>query len=874
MNLLNATNQIKKTVIYLFFCTLTLSAFAVNDTTITVNLCYPDDKSSINNVILSNLSQSLPTIKDKPCLTYKLSFNYEITATNIRTFYRNVKVESIVVYQRFSIRELLMPVDLTITVSYFNNKLLIEKQDVKQVISQDGLLCNYQIPQGKTINRVEITIKKFDLSPLMLDKIIERQQIIDEYYSADIQLKLVEEDLKKIKFDQTDNSEQYQEITKKSLTTVSRIKAKNFEQSLFLNEYDPVKLISRLNAISSQSISAQKKLVVQIPNIEREYYKSGVTALQKKDTVSALRFFYQAIDAASDFALPYIKLADIEIDKNNFPEAIRLIHLVDKNTVLDSLAVIEASTSLNNIINNMLDDVKLTRLQGNFDEAMLQLDECYELCSSISFYTCSGLLDIEKKEIISAIFAKIVKQIEIHLNKRKYDDFLMIVDSAYQYQILYSVLLKNRELLFKCLNASYSTLVAYGEKTMDINVSAAIDALMTSKKLCQKYREVTCKEEANALLKTAFTAYYDQMIEEAFLLFNAQHIASADTLQRKAESYCIEQDLNISKRHIELQHLIYQYHYNTIIDNIINERYADCNALKMADSATTLLNRYKLKETGNELTAYRKAVQKCCYSIVGIAEKCLITKDFNGVISNLDRAINLKQKYNVDLDPELERRIIELRDLLFIARCQKSKFYIDIQLKSADSFQSKKEFPFAVNALKNAAKLVEKDTECGFGADDIKERIKYLTPISQYQTDYEKIYDYIQEHKFDKAISQISKIEKVYSDSLLIHFEIERKSFLSIVIEYDYIPFTIAVAEYLAEEGYYEESLELLNLLYSKNIESHLTKKIQENLGRNIAARDKEELQNDDDKKDAVYKYINNDTKWFRTFVKTYHKNI
>ena len=51
---------LKTSLAMLVFLLMLQFAYPVNDTTIVVTLYYPDESSQMNNVILANLSQSLP----------------------------------------------------------------------------------------------------------------------------------------------------------------------------------------------------------------------------------------------------------------------------------------------------------------------------------------------------------------------------------------------------------------------------------------------------------------------------------------------------------------------------------------------------------------------------------------------------------------------------------------------------------------------------------------------------------------------------------------------------------------------------------------------------------------------------------------------
>ena len=181
----------------LVFLLMLQFAYPVNDTTIVVTLCYPDESSQMNNVILANLSQSLPKEGDKPCLKYNITLESKISQNSVTTLYNNAKVTNTVVFQEFSLRDLMLPVTAFLEIEFYSGQTLIEKKELQFEMKQNGLCFTYNVPEGKAVTNVKYKIPKIELGQAMLDRIVARQQIISDYYTADIQIKLVEEELQK-----------------------------------------------------------------------------------------------------------------------------------------------------------------------------------------------------------------------------------------------------------------------------------------------------------------------------------------------------------------------------------------------------------------------------------------------------------------------------------------------------------------------------------------------------------------------------------------------------------------------------------------------------------------------------------------------------
>ena len=299
-----------------------------------------------------------------------LEVQYNIREQNFSKFcyhsLHNAKVTNTVVFQEFSLRDLMLPVTAFLEIEFYSGQTLIEKKELQFEMKQNGLCFTYNVPEGKAVTNVKYKIPKIELGQAMLDRIVARQQIISDYYTADIQIKLAEEELQKIDLDNIENNEQYQTVSQKSLATVERIRKKRLDETLFLNEHDPLRLMPRLNELENFAQGKKIELTQQTDNIGQEYYRLGVAALQKNDTVNAINNFNKAIEVEPRLSMPYVKLASIELSRRNQNKVIEIIRFVDKNTDLEPPTNEESSLLINTVITEMVEDARLTTTRQPF----------------------------------------------------------------------------------------------------------------------------------------------------------------------------------------------------------------------------------------------------------------------------------------------------------------------------------------------------------------------------------------------------------------------------------------------------------------------------------------------------------------------------
>ncbi len=839
------------------------------DTTLTLSLCYPDANSQMNNAILANLAPSLPKEGNKSCLKYKIVLSYEISQTVVKVYYKNARVDHTVQFQNFSLRDLMFPVNTTFEIEFFSGSTLIDSKEVAVQVEQSGLFFTYTIPSGKSVSRVKAKISKIELGQAMLERIVARQQLIGEYYTADVQIKLAEQELKKVDPNKIENNEQYNDITRKVLATVERIKAKKFNEKLFLNESDPVKLAPRLNALYDQAIVSKNRLASQTANMGKEYYRLGIVSLEKKDSVNAIQLFNKAIEVEPKMAMPYVTLAAIEANRRNFSKTFELIQFVDKNTTCNDSTKAASKSIIFSILNEMVEDARLSRQQNNFSDALIQIDSCYKICESISFLECPGTVDIERNSIYTSLLEQFINQNTKILQSKNYSEFIIKTDSLYHYQEQNASFFTNRALVFEHLNQSYQLLIKTAEENFSGNPTESLDALMASKRICETYNEVSCNPRVNDLISSVFGNLYESMVDEAMLLFNAQELGGADSLQQKAYEYCQQQKLSISEKHLKLIKLLQENKYIKIIDAVEALHYRGCQSLYMIDSAMRLRSVYNFAPRDNEAKVQKWAAEQCIAQSISDAEKSLIAKNFDQVTTFLNKAENLAKTHQIEFDQPTGARIAEIKGLLEQGICSEIKFSIDVQLNSAEIHLRNYEYPFASEALKKAASIVRKNANCGFTTDDIEDKIKYYQKPVEFQLEWEKVIDDIQLHRFELAATKILELEQRFSDSVLSPYNLQIKTIITFTKEYDYTPFTLGAIEYLAEHGKTEMALDLLYFLYEKEVPEHLTDNAQDKMGRSLAKRDVAK-QKDGNPKDIAYQYIRHDEKWFKKMLKSY----
>ncbi|HON18388.1 MAG TPA: hypothetical protein PK990_04380, partial [Salinivirgaceae bacterium] len=725
-------------------------------------------------------------------------------------------------------------------------------------------------PSGKKITRVDYSVTKIDLGQPMLDRIVRRQQFISDYYSADIQIKLAEEDLKKIDLNNPDNNEQYQDFSRRVLKIVDQIKGKKLAENLYLNENDPLNLMPRLNALQNNAIDTKRKLVKQVADLHIEYYRLGLASLNANDRSKATEYFQNAIEIDPKFSAPYVRLAEIEMKQANTKKCLEwLVKANNTNNHPDSVKLM-AQKVVDELIRPKLDDIKLFRAQKNLTDREQLLNECLSIFDTIPMISIPPVLITERNAFYSDWLEKKISDNHQIIRNKEYSRYLDDCDSLYRFHNQFINYFNNRTRVEQHLSQIYGELLSKAESIITANPMEALDILVLSENLCQKYSFINCNPRSKELIAGVFGKLYEDMIDEAYQLFNAEKIRQADSLQQKAFNYSKQQNVPISSKHLTLIRLLRERTYLDIFLNIEQNKYKGCQAKEMADSAILLRNTFNFSPITKEKALTLKAAELCVVQLINSADKNIVAKRLTEAEINLSKISDIQRSYGLTLSNEHEARVAELKGMLMQNRCLEQKFSIDVQINAAEIHQKERNYIAAEIALNKALELVKKGAaECGFKGDDLQQKFAFVQKPATYQKEIDEIIENIQRHQFEKAISQYEKVTEQFSDSLLRMFGLTLLPMEQFAKTYDYTPFTLACIEHFAIHGKTETSLELLYFLYEKEIPEFLTDKAQDALGRSLAKRDVAKNK-EANPTELVYGYTRHDPKWFKKLIKSY----
>jgi len=835
--------------------------------TVTYNLCYPDNAHPLNNALLTNLMSALPRVNDKPCITFEatFSFKYRVAGSNFRTeiFCDRVQLAHPLTFQRFDLSDKIFPVTAKVDVKIDEQTKSFEHQ-LKAGAKMGDMLTPDQ-PQ-----KFKIEIVSVQTGQEVLSRIVEKQQHISAYYTADTQIKLAFEELSTINPDSLEMLDQYLEITRKNFAIVDRIKKKELYKHLNLGENDPLNVYDRTNELHKANFEAKNALLEQTSNLGEEYLRLGLESLNQKDTATALEYFNTAIEVDSMLAGPYVEKAKIDFNRGKLVEIIDQIRFISAHTTHHSGNREDMVEMIKYIESQLIDQAEAQNKQEHYHEALTLMDSAEHICNSIQVVVCSDMINVARSHSWRGLLNQhIINWFDI-ISRTQYSELPNVVEETFQFRKDHNKWLTTNELLYTNMKIVQDTLISVATKHEDDDPEKALEALYAAREICNAYVEIPCAENLDERFKVAFQKSYKKMLNEAEAALQDSLPNRADTIQTKAMRYIKAQKLQPTQKHREIIDRIAQQRYALLIEELRNVKLADKKSITLLDSALTIRKKNGIDEARDENFQRTRLLTDYVTSLAEKAERMLRAEQIviaTELVQEIDWVLN---RFNFVLNDSQQDFVNKLREKIGRQACYKRHKKLSIYTIAAEKFMVRKDYPHAQESFEKALTLIKNNPGCGFNAEKLKQELKRIADAAAYQRHVKVFRDSAVNNNFESAIAEYDVIKNKFNDSLLKPFDLEFQTLANAAQETNYLPFMHHAAKVLAERGQPNESFGLITVLYKSDFDYQLSKPAQEALGASLAKEFY--IKDPSDESAQLYEGYVIDKKWSKPFKKAFKR--
>lgn len=835
--------------------------------TITYNLCYPSDNAPLNNALLTNLMSSLPKTNAQSCISFKatFSFKYRVTGVNYRTeiFCDEIEVGHNIVFQRFDLAQLLIPVQMQ-----FDAKI-----DDQQKSFDHKLRSGIKVGEILTPNQpqtFELVINSVIIDNDLLTRVVEKQQHISAYYTADTQIQLAFEELSTINPDSLQYIDNYLEITRKKQAVATRIKEKELYAHLNLGEKDPLDVYKRTNQLEKKIFDTRNALTQQSNNLGEEYLRLGLESIQQNDTVVALEYFNKAIEVDPLLGGAFVEIAKVDFSRKIFPSVIRQIRFISAQTTHHSGNRTDMNTMIKFIENQILEEAEQQNQKEHFHEALTLLDSAEHICSSIQVVVCSDMINVVRSHSYRGMLNEyIINWFDI-VSREQYGELPQIIEETFDFRKNNNTWLTTNELIYVNLRIIQDSLLVLAEKNRVAAPEKALEALFAAREICSTYTEIACPADLDAHFKAAFTQTYEKMLTQAEAALNDSLPNRADTIQRKAAQYCRAQNIDITNKHKTIIQQIEAQRYQLLIVQIRLVNVVDKHSVLLLDSLLVIRKRANIEQAKDENFHRTRLLTDYVAGLTEKADRMIKAEQFIIAVQLLNEIDWVVNRFGYVLSSEIEAFIVSLRSKVGSQACFDKNKKLQIYLLAAEIHLKRKDFLHAEQSFNKAKSLISKNSECGFDLENVKKQLAKIEQAAYYQRDVRKIKSLAVDNEFEKALEVYDALIMVVSDSILQRTELQLDKIGDLAIQLNYLPFIQYTAKVLAERGYPNQSFGLITILYDSEFNRELTEPAQKELGASLAKEFF--IKNPSVESSQLYLGYILHKKWSKPFIKAYKK--
>ncbi|MEJ8758000.1 hypothetical protein WG947_13395 [Pontibacter sp. H259] len=392
--------------------------------------------------------------------------------------------------------------------------------------------------------------------------------------------------------------------------------------------------------------------------------------------------------------------------------------------------------------------------------------------------------------------------------------------------------------------------------------NAALQAFGAARELCNRVGGLGCNLPA---LRDgegrAATGVYKNIIAEGKRELSRNNMAQADKIAEDALRFQSEYRdvLPQPTEAIELQNQVKYTYYVEHIDkgkSYLNSKNYTA-ALSQFDAALNLQDTYTFKEIAELGTLVQKAAKPVLLAELQTGYQQAMNNQLTDARALASKAIAMQGRYGLAKDKEVVGKYNLLRDRIITQECQNAQNAYDDHLQQAKELARSKQFLAADKAYLAALKVASDNTVCQLADFTAKDGREAILPATRYQQMLEDINRFVASSRYTEALQTYNQAEKHYKAYEVNRFGLDHISLYNYAKETTKLPFTAEVVQYYASQGEEEVAINLLTILLQKDYKNRKTKKVQEQLGKQLASQDVQ-LGLKDDAEALAMKHTNN----------------
>ncbi|MCX2738529.1 hypothetical protein [Pontibacter anaerobius] len=414
----------------------------------------------------------------------------------------------------------------------------------------------------------------------------------------------------------------------------------------------------------------------------------------------------------------------------------------------------------------------------------------------------------------------------------------------------------------------YSAHITEGNRfTTRGEYSNALEAYAEARDLCSTIGGLRCNMQAlNDGEARAATGVYRSMVDNGKRLLSRNDLQEAERVTQQALTFQRDYDYVLhqaTEASDLLNQVKFQYYLGFIDEG--KRLLAQQNhraALGQFEEALVLEQNYTFRPIQELRPLSQRAAKPVLLAMLTEGYEQAMQNRLSHARQTAADATSMQERYALVQDAEVQSKYKLLRERIFTQECINTQAVYDKHFQNARELISQKKYIAADQAYEAAIRAADEKSECGIATFTAKDGRTSIAAAASYQRKLEEASHLISRKSYNEAIAVYEEAKAFYLAQQVNKFGLDHISLFNFAKDHTMQPFTAAVVGYYANEGEEQVSIQLLTLLLEKGYRKGKTKKVQQQLGQQLALKDVQQGQLQDAKVLSVkYSQNNRDLK-------------
>lgn len=417
----------------------------------------------------------------------------QVNETTLNVFFalKELRVQGASSYRGFEIAEYILPSGITTKIEQKKNGKTIESFGITDapLTGAPAVFANYQVTDTTgqiKKNTFSIAFREFVFDQSMLQRFVERCDLIDSYYASGDELETVYNELRRLNPTNLDDIEGEQRRLVALQERIGAVAAMDYAKQLNINStFDPIKLNAKIKEVEAYGITLENQIAATLSNLPQQYTQRALGHLASGHNDHARQDLNRAIQLDPNFAPAHIHLAKMDYETGNFAEARGRLEdaLINMNPDPQSRQV--GLNLAENMANSYVMAAMAANKEMNFDAAVANLDEASSLAQRIPELNVSGTVTQQYAIAYRGMYNQHVDIGGQHLAAQKLKMAEIEAIKAQQVQSEHPDFIPDasaaNDLLTRVKQAMYANYVAHGKEAVELRRwEEGVEALETA----------------------------------------------------------------------------------------------------------------------------------------------------------------------------------------------------------------------------------------------------------------------------------------------------------------------------------------------------------------------------------------------------------